>query len=66
MITFNKKYFLIAILVFVIEVMIAIFLHDKFVRPYLGDVLVVKDGRPRDGGGFPPALWLKTKRTLHL
>jgi hypothetical protein len=41
MITFNKIYFFIALLVFIIEVLIALFIHDNFVRPYIGDVLVV-------------------------
>jgi hypothetical protein len=41
MITFNKIYFFIALLVLSIEVLIAIFIHDNFVRPYIGDVLVV-------------------------
>ncbi|MGO4822152.1 MULTISPECIES: DUF2809 domain-containing protein [unclassified Flavobacterium] len=41
MFTFNKNYFTVAILLFVIEVLIAVFVHDSFVRPYLGDALVV-------------------------
>jgi len=41
MFTFNKNYFTVAILLFVIEVLIAVFVHDSFVRPYLGDVLIV-------------------------
>jgi hypothetical protein len=41
MLTFNKHYFTLAILIFFIEVLIALFVHDNFVRPYLGDVLVV-------------------------
>jgi hypothetical protein len=41
MVTFNKNYFVLAILIFVIEVLIALFVRDRFVRPYLGDVLVV-------------------------
>lgn len=41
MLTFNKNYFGVTILLFVIEVVIAVFVHDNFVRPYLGDVLVV-------------------------
>lgn len=41
MFTFNKTYFSLTILFFVIEVLIAFFVHDSFVRPYLGDVLVV-------------------------
>lgn len=41
MLTFNKKYFLIFLLVFCTEVLIALYVHDDFVRPYLGDLLVV-------------------------
>lgn len=41
MITFNKNYFAVTILIFCIEIIIALFVHDAFVRPYLGDVLVV-------------------------
>ena len=28
-------------IVFIVEVFIAVFIHDKFIRPYIGDVLVV-------------------------
>jgi len=38
---FNKNYFGLAVLIFTIEVLIALFVRDNFVRPYLGDVLVV-------------------------
>jgi hypothetical protein len=38
---FNKRYFIIAVGIFVIEVVIALFIHDKIIRPYLGDFLVV-------------------------
>jgi hypothetical protein len=41
MLTFNKIYFGIAVLIFMIEVLIAVFVTDNFVRPYVGDVLVV-------------------------
>jgi hypothetical protein len=41
MLTFNKNYFGFAILIFFIEVLIALYINDRFVRPYLGDVLVV-------------------------
>lgn len=41
MITFNKNYLGLASLIFGIEVLIAIYVNDTFVRPYLGDVLVV-------------------------
>lgn len=41
MLTFNQNYFGLAILIFCIEVLIALFVHDQFIRPYLGDVLVV-------------------------
>lgn len=41
MITFNGRYFSIAFALFIIEVLIAVFVHDSFIRPYLGDFLVV-------------------------
>lgn len=41
MIQFNKKYFGLAVLLFIIEVLIALFLHDRIIRPYVGDLLVV-------------------------
>ncbi|RVT71725.1 DUF2809 domain-containing protein [Flavobacterium sufflavum] len=41
MITFNKNYFGFAVLIFCVEIMIALFVNDNFVRPYFGDVLVV-------------------------
>ena len=34
-------YILIFLLLFVTEMLIALFVHDDFVRPYIGDVLVV-------------------------
>jgi hypothetical protein len=39
--TFNKHYFGFTILLFLVEVLIALFVNDTFVRPYLGAVLVV-------------------------
>ncbi len=41
MLTFNKRYFQIAVLLFLTEIFIAMYVHDTFVRPYFGDVLVV-------------------------
>ena len=41
MLTFNKSYFGLTILIFAIEVFIARYVHDNFVRPYVGDILVV-------------------------
>jgi hypothetical protein len=41
MLTFNKNYFGLAILIFTLEVLIALFVRDNFIRPYFGDVLVV-------------------------
>ena len=38
---FNRKYFIIAVSIFIIEVVIALFVHDKIIRPYIGDFLVV-------------------------
>ena len=34
-------YAIAALLLFLIELFIALFVHDTFVRPYFGDVLVV-------------------------
>lgn len=39
--TFNRKYFYLAVLLFLIEVYIAVFVNDRFIRPFGGDVLVV-------------------------
>ena len=41
MLTFDKKYFLWAALLFVVEILIALFVRDAFIRPYGGDFLVV-------------------------
>lgn len=38
---FNPRYFVYTILLFVTEVLIALFVHDQFIRPYVGDFLVV-------------------------
>lgn len=34
-------YLLATIILLIIEILIALFVHDKFIRPYVGDVLVV-------------------------
>lgn len=39
--TFNLKNFIIAIAIFIIEVLIALYIHDNFIRPFFGDFLVV-------------------------
>ncbi|PAX59467.1 ribosomal maturation YjgA family protein [Brunnivagina elsteri] len=38
---FNKKYFYFTLVLFLIEVCIAVFINDVFIRPFIGDVLVV-------------------------
>jgi Protein of unknown function (DUF2809) len=38
---FKKRYFILAVLLFMIEVYIAIYVHDDVIRPYIGDFLVV-------------------------
>ena len=38
---FNRPYFVLAILLFGIEILIAKFAHDQIIRPYIGDLLVV-------------------------
>jgi hypothetical protein len=39
--TFNFKFFLLFIIIFVVEILIAMFLHDSLIRPFGGDVMVV-------------------------
>ena len=39
--TFSQKYFYLTVLLFLIEVCIAVFIDDQFIRPFIGDVLVV-------------------------
>ena len=38
---FNRLYFILSVLLFGIEILIAKFAHDQFIRPYVGDLLVV-------------------------
>ena len=38
---FNLIYFLLAAALFIIEAAIAAYMHDAFIRPYFGDLLVV-------------------------
>ena len=38
---FDYRYFLIFVLLLTAEILIALFIHDTFIRPYIGDVLVV-------------------------
>lgn len=38
---FNKNYVVITLLLLIIELFIALYVHDKFIRPYVGDLLVV-------------------------
>ncbi len=41
MFSFKKKYLYLTLLLFSIEVFIAVFINDGFIRPFIGDVLVV-------------------------
>ena len=41
MFRFNRTYFFLAVVLFIIELLIAIFVRDTFIRPYVGDYLVV-------------------------
>lgn len=38
---YKKRNFIIFILLLLIEIIIALFVHDNFIRPYIGDVLVI-------------------------
>jgi hypothetical protein len=41
MLRFSPRFLLYTILFFIIEVLIALYVHDDFIRPYVGDYLVV-------------------------
>jgi hypothetical protein len=41
MLKFNPYYFAITVLLFITEIVIALFVNDQFIRPYGGDFLVV-------------------------
>jgi hypothetical protein len=41
MLTFRKEYFLFTVVLLLVEIFIAVFVHDSFIRPYFGDFLVV-------------------------
>jgi hypothetical protein len=38
---FNKQYAVLSVGLFAVEVFIALFVHDRLVRPFVGDMLVV-------------------------
>src|SRR5690606_28045220 len=39
--TFRWRYFVLSIILFLVEIFIAVFIKDNFFRPYFGDFLVV-------------------------
>lgn len=39
--TFRLNYFLLFLLIFFAEILIALYVHDNFIRPHFGDFLVV-------------------------
>ncbi len=41
LISLNARYLLLTLLLLLVEVVIAFYVHDNFIRPYVGDVLVV-------------------------
>ena len=41
MLLFRRSYFSFFVLLFIIEVLIALFVNDRLIRPYVGDFLVV-------------------------
>lgn len=41
MLTFQLRYFIFSLVLFMVEVFIALYVHDGFIRPYAGDFLVV-------------------------
>lgn len=41
MLRFHKAYFALTVVLFITEVLIALYVHDAIIRPYIGDLLVV-------------------------
>lgn len=41
MIRFDKRYFVLFIILLLLEIFIAIYIHDSIIRPFVGDLLVV-------------------------
>jgi hypothetical protein len=41
MFRFSTKYFILTVLLFLVEVLIALYVRDRIIRPYIGDTLVV-------------------------
>jgi hypothetical protein len=41
MFIFRVRYFILTLVLLLVEVLIALYVHDDFVRPYVGDFLVV-------------------------
>ncbi|MFT3980851.1 MAG: DUF2809 domain-containing protein [Ferruginibacter sp.] len=41
MFLFRPRYFIVALVIFIIEVLIALYVHDAIIRPHIGDLLVV-------------------------
>lgn len=41
MIKFRYRYSIFAVIIFLVEVFIALFVHDEIIRPHIGDLLVV-------------------------
>jgi hypothetical protein len=41
MFNFKKPYFILTVILFAIEALIAAYMHDRFIRPWFGDYLVV-------------------------
>lgn len=38
---FNLRFFVLMLVIFAVEVCIALFVHDNFIRPFVGDIIVV-------------------------
>lgn len=57
-------YLLVALVIFAIEVCIALFVHDAFIRPYIGDVLAVVLVYCAVRAATPISLWPAIAATL--
>lgn len=41
MLKFDYRYFILFVVLLIVEIFIAIYIHDGFIRPFVGDLLVV-------------------------
>jgi hypothetical protein len=61
----NWKYAFISLVILVLEICIALFVHDRFIRPFFGDVLAVSVGLHQFANHFKSQGTLRFNGRLH-